>query len=48
MIEERNGVERKIVQECVATDRQLVISWYGLNDPDIVSYQIEEVKYESE
>lgn len=44
MVEFRNGVEHRIEQECFAQDRGQVINWYGLNEPDIVSYRIEEVK----
>ena len=44
MVELRNGREHRIQQECIAQDRAQVIAWYGLNEPDIVSYRIEEVK----
>lgn len=44
MIERRGGAEHRIQQECIAQDRADVIAWYGLNEPDIVSYRIEEVK----
>lgn len=43
MIELRNGREHTIVQECSAPDREAVIAWYGLREPDIVNYKIEEI-----
>ena len=42
-VEINNGQKRRIEQDCYARDRQMVVSWYGLNEPDIVSYQIEEI-----
>lgn len=42
-VEINNGRKRRIEQNCYARDRQEVISWYGLNEPDIVSYRIEEI-----
>lgn len=38
-----DGVVRTINQTTVCESRQQVIDWYGLNEPDIVSYNIKEV-----
>lgn len=43
MIECRDGKVRKIVQEAYCESRAQVVEFYGLNEPDIFSYQIEEL-----
>jgi hypothetical protein len=37
---QKDGSTRKLEQEAVCSTRKEVIEWYGLNQPDIVSYQI--------
>lgn len=43
-MEERgwDGVVRTLTQEAICESRQQVIDWYGLNEPDIISYTIKE------
>lgn len=40
---QKDGTVRPIVQTAVCQSRQAVIDWYGLEEPDIVSYTIEEI-----
>lgn len=37
----KGGSTRTITQEAICDTRQQVIDWYGLNEPDIISYSIE-------
>lgn len=39
---QKDGSIRTLTQTAVCRSRQEVIEWYGLNEPDIVSYKIEE------
>ena len=39
----KDGQERILKQTAVCETRQQVIDWYGLNEPDILSYEIKEV-----
>lgn len=39
---QKDGSIHTIEQTAVCQTRQQVIDWYGLNEPDIVSYKIEE------
>jgi hypothetical protein len=41
---QKDGSIHTIEQTAVCQTRQQVIDWYGLNEPDIVSYKIEEEK----
>ena len=41
---QKDGSIHTIEQTAVCQTRQQVIDWYGLNEPDIVSYKVEEVK----
>lgn len=41
---QRDGSIRTITQEAVCQSRKEVIDWYGLHEPDIVSYSIREVE----
>ena len=41
---QKDGSTRTIVQTAICDSRKRVIEWYGLNEPDIVSYEIEEVE----
>lgn len=41
---QKDGGIHTIKQTAVCQTRQQVIDWYGLNEPDIVSYKIEEEK----
>lgn len=44
MIElQKDGSTRTLTQTAHCNDRQEVIEWYGLEEPDIVSYTITEV-----
>ena len=43
MVENRNGKTTTLTQTAVCRNRQEVIDWYGLNEPDIVSYNIREI-----
>lgn len=36
-----DGVVRTLTQTAVCESRKQVIEWYGLNEPDILSYKIE-------
>lgn len=38
-----DGVVREIRQTAVCESEQQVISFYGLNEPDILSYEIKQV-----
>lgn len=38
----RDGVVRTLHQTAVCESRQQVIDWYGLEEPDILSYTITE------
>lgn len=40
----RDGSMLTIEQIADAPSRQHVIDWYGLNEPDILDYQIEQIK----
>lgn len=39
----RDGKERTIEQTAVCENRQQVMEFYGLNEPDIVSYRIQQI-----
>lgn len=39
---QKDGTTRTLTQSAVCRNRQEVIEWYGLKEPDIVSYKIEE------
>lgn len=41
---QKDGSTRTLTQMAVCSDRKQVIEWYGLNEPDIVSYSIKEVE----
>lgn len=41
---QKDGTTRKIEQNAICKDRKQVIDWYGLEEPDIVSYEIEIVE----
>lgn len=38
---QKDGSVRTIEQTAICSTRKQVIDWYGLNEPDIVSYKIE-------
>ena len=38
----KDGVVRTLTQTAVCESRKQVVDWYGLNEPDIVSYEIVE------
>ena len=38
----KDGVVRTLKQTAVCENRKQVIEWYGLNEPDIVSYEIKD------
>lgn len=40
---QKDGSTRTLTQTAVCENRQTVIDFYGLKEPDIVSYNIEEV-----
>lgn len=40
---QKDGSIHTLTQEASAPNLQVVIDWYGLNEPDIVSYKIEEI-----
>lgn len=40
---QKDGSVRELNVEASAPNRQKVIDWYGLNEPDIVSFKIEEI-----
>lgn len=39
----RDGSIRTLEQTAICQSRQQVIEWYGLNEPDIVDYNIEPI-----
>lgn len=39
----RDGVVRTIEQTAICNSRREVIEFYGLNEPDIISYAIKEI-----
>ena len=39
---QRDGSIRTLTQTAVCQNRQQVIEWYGLDQPDIISYKITE------
>lgn len=41
---QRDGSVRTLNQTAICSNREQVIEWYGLEEPDIVSYTIEEIK----
>ena len=41
---QKDGSTRTLNQTAVCETRQQVIDWYGLNEPDIVSYSITPVE----
>ncbi len=44
MVERQSdGTTHTITQTAICDSRREVIEWYGLNEPDIVSYSIKEV-----
>ena len=40
---QKDGSIRTLTQTAVCRSRSEVIDWYGLEEPDIVSYNIEEI-----
>ena len=38
---QKDGSIRTIEQEAICENRRTVVDWYGLKEPDIVSYKIE-------
>lgn len=42
--QQKDGTYRTLTQTAVCNTRQEVIDWYGLNEPDIVSYSIRELE----
>lgn len=38
---QKDGSVRTIEQTAICSTRKQVVEWYGLNEPDIVSYKIE-------
>ena len=42
---QKDGSTHTLVQAAICHSHQEVIEWYGLNEPDIVSYTIEEVDF---
>lgn len=44
MVESRNGSTHTLEQIAICESRQQVIDFYGLNEPDIISYRIEVVE----
>jgi hypothetical protein len=38
---QKDGSTRTITQTAICSTRQQVVDWYGLNEPDIASYEIE-------
>lgn len=40
---QKDGSIRTLARTAIVESRQAVIDWYGLNEPDIVSYTIEEI-----
>lgn len=41
---QKDGSTRTLTQTALCETRQEVIDWYGLNEPDIVSYSITPVE----
>jgi hypothetical protein len=41
---QKDGSIRTLNQVAVCRNRQEVVDWYGLEEPDIISYTIEEVE----
>jgi hypothetical protein len=41
---QKDGSTRTLTQTALCETRQQVIDWYGLNEPDIVSYSIRELE----
>ena len=41
---QKDGSTRTLTQTALCETRQQVIDWYGLNEPDIVSYSITPVE----
>lgn len=42
--EGKDGVIRTLTKTAICRSAQEVIEWYGLNEPDIISYNIKEIK----
>ena len=40
---QKDGSIRTLTQTAVCRSRSEVIEWYGLEEPDIISYNIEEI-----
>lgn len=40
---QKDGSVLELKVEAIAPSREAVIDWYGLNEPDIVSFKIEEI-----
>ena len=40
---QKDGSIRTMTRTAIVESRQAVINWYGLEEPDIVSYKIEEI-----
>lgn len=40
----RDGVVRTLHQTAVCENRRQVVEWYGLEEPDIIEYTINEVE----
>lgn len=40
---QRDGSVRTLTQTALCESREKAIEWYGLNEPDIIDYSIEEV-----
>ncbi len=41
---QKDGTVHTLVTQALCRDKNQVIDFYGLNEPNIVSYQIEEIK----
>ena len=41
---QKDGSVHTLNQVAICRNRQEVIDWYGLNEPDIISYDIEEIE----
>lgn len=41
---QKDGSTHTLTQTAMCENRQQVIDWYGLNEPDIVSYSIMEIE----
>lgn len=44
MVEQRDGKTHTLVQTAVCENEAQVVEFYGLREPDIVSYSIEEIQ----